>query len=154
MESSQKKVTITGITGFLGAHVCLLFLKDGGFKVRGTVRDLNNQKKLAPLQKAFGEYFNKLELVQAELSDAESIDKAIEGADYVIHTASPHPLNAPKNENLIIKPAVDGTLAVMRACQKHKVKRCVITSSVVAILEGGKENRKEVYDESDWSQED
>lgn len=31
-------VVVTGITGYLGIYVCLDFLKDGGFKVRGTVR--------------------------------------------------------------------------------------------------------------------
>ena len=31
VESSKAKVVITGITGFLGSHVCDTFLKDGGF---------------------------------------------------------------------------------------------------------------------------
>ena len=35
-------VTITGISGYIGSHVALLFLKDGGYRVRGTVRDPNN----------------------------------------------------------------------------------------------------------------
>jgi nucleoside-diphosphate-sugar epimerase len=38
-----------------------------------------------------------------------------------------------KNDDEIIKPAVEGTLAVMKACHKHGVKRLVITSSVAAI---------------------
>ena len=69
MESTKKKVTITGITGFLGANVCLAFLKDGGFKVRGTVRDVNNMKKLDPLKNSFGDLYNELELVNAELTN-------------------------------------------------------------------------------------
>ena len=69
MESSKKRVTITGITGFLGAHVCLAFLKDGSFKVRGTVRDVNNMKKLDPLKNSFGDLYNELELVNAELTN-------------------------------------------------------------------------------------
>lgn len=48
------------------------FLMDGGFRVRGTVRDPNNDKKVAPLKKSFGEYFEKLELVAADLNDKES----------------------------------------------------------------------------------
>jgi uncharacterized protein YbjT (DUF2867 family) len=57
MESSKAKVVITGITGFLGSHVCDMFLKDGGFHVRGTVRDKTNEKKIEPIKKAFGENF-------------------------------------------------------------------------------------------------
>ena len=40
----------------------------------------------------------------------------------------------PTDENELIKPAVEGTLAVMRAAHKHKVKRVVITSSEVAVI--------------------
>ncbi len=47
----------------------------------------------------------------------------------MIHTASPHPFKQPADENECIKPAVEGTLAVLRAAQKNKVKRVVITSS-------------------------
>ena len=46
--ASQAKpvVTITGISGFVGSHICYAFLKDGGFRVRGTVRDKFNEKKI------------------------------------------------------------------------------------------------------------
>ena len=40
----------------------------------------------------------------------------------MVHTASPFPPAAPKNEMEVIKPAVDGTKAVVEACHKHKVK--------------------------------
>ena len=66
VESTKAKVVITGITGFLGSHVCDVFLKDGGFKVRGTVRDKTNEKKIAPIRKAFGENFDQLELFEAD----------------------------------------------------------------------------------------
>jgi dihydroflavonol-4-reductase len=151
VESSKKKVVITGITGFLGSHVCDYFLKDGSFDVRGTVRDKKNENKLAPLRKAFGENFNKLELVEADLLKPETIDEAIKGCDYVIHTASPFPLEAPKDENVLIRPAVEGTLAAVKAAHKYKVKRIVITSSVAAIMGQNEANRKEIYNENDWT---
>ena len=68
----------------------------------------------------------------ADLLDPVSIDKAIEGQDVVVHIASPHPFEAPADEKELIRPAVDGTMAVLRAAQRHKVKRVVITSSVAA----------------------
>ena len=51
----RRKVVITGINGYVGSQVTLAFLKDGGFDVRGTVRDPSNEEKLAPLRKAYGE---------------------------------------------------------------------------------------------------
>jgi nucleoside-diphosphate-sugar epimerase len=32
----KEKVLITGVTGYLGNHVCKLFLEDGTYKVRGS----------------------------------------------------------------------------------------------------------------------
>jgi dihydroflavonol-4-reductase len=147
VESTKAKVVITGITGFLGSHVCDYFLKDGAYHVRGTVRDKNNEKKLAPVRKAFGENFSKLELVEADLLKPETLDAAIAGQDFVVHTASPFVLNPPKDENELIRPAVEGTLAVVRAAHKHKVKRVVITSSVVSIMVHKVENIKPSYTE-------
>ena len=58
-------------------------------------------------------------------------------------------MDAPSDENELIKPAVEGTLAVMRAAQQHKVKKVVITSSCVAIFEG--HPQQERFTEADWS---
>ena len=152
MESSQLPlVVITGITGYLGSQVCMLYLQDGGFRVRGTVRDKTNEKKVAPLRQAFGEHFNNLELFEADLLKPDSLATAIEGCDYVVHTASPFPDTNPKDENVLVKPAVEGTLAVMRAAHQHKVKRVVITSSVASIMYKAPANVKESYNEEDWS---
>lgn len=127
-------------------------MEDGSFKVRGTVRDTRNQEKIAPLKDGFGEHlFSTLELVEADLMNADSLARAIEGMDYVVHTASPFPSKTPKDENEIIRPAVEGTLAVMRAAHKHHVKRVVITSSSVAIMMQNDRDAKEVYTEADWS---
>ena len=51
----------------------------------------------------------------------------------MIHIASPFPHKEPKNEEEVIEPAFKGTLYVMRAAYKHKVKRVVMTSSVSTI---------------------
>ena len=67
-----------------------------------------------------------------------------------MHTASPFPLECPKNEDLVIKPAVAGTLSVMRGASKHKVKRVVTTSSVVAIYKPTDE-KKTFFTVNDWT---
>lgn len=151
MESNKPIVVITGISGFVGSQVCKAFLEDGSFHVKGTVRDKNNKNRIAPIEKGLGELFNQLELVNADLLNSESLDKAIEGCDFVVHTASPFPVESPKNEDELIKPAVEGTMAVIRAVHKHKVKRVVVTSSIASIMFGYGSNMKEVYDENDWS---
>ena len=69
----------------------------------------------------------------------------------MIHTASPFPIEAPKDENVLIRPAVEGTLAAVKAAHKYKVKRIVITSSVAAIMGQTEANYKELYNENDWT---
>jgi len=58
------------------------------------------------------------------------------GIDYVMHVASPLPNVAVKDENQLIKPAVEGTATVFNAAINNKVKKIVITSSVGAVFTG------------------
>ena len=53
----------------------------------------------------------------------------------------------------MIKPAVDGTLVVLRACVKHGVKRVVLTSSAYAIFRTHEDKRPSdgVHNESHFS---
>lgn len=63
-----------------------------------------------------------------------SINRAVKGATYVIHVASPFPDIIPANPDDLIKPAVDGTLAVLKAASEAgTVTRVVLTSSIAAV---------------------
>jgi len=156
VDAAKPIVTITGVSGFIGSQVCLDFLKSGEYRVRGTVRDKDNEAKIAPLRKAFGEYFDQLELANADLLNAESLTAAVAGSTYVVHTASP--FFFPKDDQDVIKPAVDGTLAVMNACLAAGVKRCVVTSSFAAIACPAKEHQPDpetgFWDETIWTDPD
>ena len=64
------------------------------------------------------------------------INSAVKDCTFVIHVASPFPMEDPKDEMEVIGPAVEGTLNVLEACAKTKgeVKRVVLTSSCAAII--------------------
>jgi len=154
MVEARQSVLITGITGYLGSWVAKYFLdqKASEYRIIGTVRDPKNQEKLEPLKLAFGEEtFSKLELIQMDLLDAVSINKAIEGIDYVVHVASPiYGGKKLREEEDIIKPAVEGIKAVMDACLKHKVKRLVVTGALFTIGASAWKGVEGHYDERDW----
>ena len=129
-------------------------MKCGKFRVRGTVRSTKNPAKLEPLEKAFGkDLYAKLELVEADLLDEQSLLKAAEGCEYIVHTASPFPIVAPSDEMELINPAVNGTLAMMKAAHKNKAKRIVITSSVAAIYKSS-DATKNRFTADDWTEID
>ena len=56
----------------------------------------------------------------------------------------------------MIKPAVNGTLSVLKACAAAGVKRCVITSSVAAVNFVKAEDKPAdgVFNESHWTDPD
>ena len=147
-------VTITGVTGFLGSMTAKVFLEDGSYRIRGTVRDRSNASKIDPLKKTLGEeLFGQMELVEADLLDEASIANSITGSIFVVHTASPFVLANPEDPQTLIRPAVEGTTAVLRACKTHGVRRLAITSSIAAVRSVRPENwpADNTFDESFWS---
>ena len=129
-------------------------MQDGGYRVRGTVRDKNNEAKVAPLREAFGEHFNRLELVEADLLNEESLIAAMAGATYVCHVASPFFMSDDAEQ--LITPALKGTEYVMNACKQAGVKRCVITSSIASVSSVAEADKPadRVYNEGHWSNPD
>ena len=64
---------MTGASGFLASHVVWKLLETGKYKVRGTVRSLKNEKKVAHLRNLKPENAKyDLELVEADLTDKGS----------------------------------------------------------------------------------
>ncbi|KAK9063967.1 hypothetical protein SSX86_017839 [Deinandra increscens subsp. villosa] len=126
-----KIVCVTGAGGFVGSWL-VKHLLSNNYTVHGTVRNPMDEKNghLKKLEKAS----ENLKLFKADLLDYESLRAAIVGCDGVFHTASPvPPSSVPDPEVELIKPAVDGTLNVLKACCEVDVKKVVYVSSVAAI---------------------
>lgn len=69
----------------------------------------------------------------------------------MIHVASPFVMSEPRDEMELIRPAVEGTKAVLKACKASGVQRLSITSSLVAIYECVEENTPDVFNETHWT---
>lgn len=149
MLNKDKNVLVTGITGFIGSHIAIQLLNAGYF-VRGTMRNLDRQESIFNILSDNAINTDKLEFIKGELTVPEDWDKALEGMDYVMHVASPLPFDLKNDANDLIIPAREGTLNVLRAANKHKVKRVVLTSSVAAIGHGHKEKNR-TFTEEDWT---
>lgn len=67
--SSPERVLVSGATGYIACHVVKQLLQSGKYIVRGTVRNLSNEKKVKPLQNLCPDSKYPLELAEAELLD-------------------------------------------------------------------------------------
>ncbi len=141
------RVAVTGASGYIALHV-IAELLDGGYAVRGTLRDMARGETIRAALSRHTETSN-LEFAPADLTSDDGWDEAFSGCEYVLHIASPLPIVEPKNHDELIIPARDGALRALGAASRAGVKRVVMTSSVAAIGYG--HEGKTDFTESDWS---
>ena len=144
----SKTVLITGIDGFVAKHSAVAFL-NAGYEVRGSVRDPAWPDDVRRTLAAHADV-SALEFVTTDLLSDTGWDAAVDGCEVVAHIASPDPIAQPRNPEDLIRPAVDGTVRVLRAARAHEIRRVVHTSSVFATYYG-RPSKHGRFDESDWS---
>jgi nucleoside-diphosphate-sugar epimerase len=146
-------VLVTGGSGFIGAHA-LAQLLIAGHEVRTTVRSLERVPAVrAMLREAGAPDSEGVRFFACDLGKDAGWREAISGCQYVLHVASPFPLEAPRHEDELIIPAREGTLRVLRAARSMAVERVVLTSSFAAIGYGHAP-RRAPFDEHDWTELD
>ena len=147
---SEELVLVTGGSGFIGAH-CILQLLNAGYRVRTTVRSLKREADVRAMLRVGGaEPGESLSFVAADLMSDGGWPEAAAGCRYVLHVASPFPMNIPKHEDDLIVPAREGALRVLRAAREAGVKRVVLTSSFAAIGYGHAP-QETPFNETDWT---
>ncbi|MCF1708012.1 NAD-dependent epimerase/dehydratase family protein [Tabrizicola sp. J26] len=143
-------VLLTGITGFLGGHLALELLRSG-YHVRGSLRNPDRARATRAALAAAGADVDRLDFVTLDLTRDEGWSAATEGARFVMHSASPFVTTMPKDPQVLIRPAVDGTGRAMRAGLSAGVERIVLTSSTVAIAYGRGRNGPPRLGPDDWA---
>lgn len=145
-------VLLTGASGFIAKRITLDLL-DAGHAVRGSLRSLKRADEVRAAVRPHlrdPDALDRLSFVELDLTRDQGWTEAMAGMTALIHTASPFPMAPPRDENELIRPAVDGTLRALRAAQSAGVMRVVLTSSVVAIEANAKVGREKLT-EADWS---
>jgi len=150
----METVLLTGASGYIGKHITLKLLNQG-YSVRASVR---NAKKADEVRAAVAPLINgdvdlgaRLTFVELDLEKDAGWDEALAGVQVLMHTASPFPLASPKDENDLIRPAVEGSLRALKAAHKAGVTRVILTSSIAAIYGNDLPAGKTSFDESMWT---
>jgi nucleoside-diphosphate-sugar epimerase len=147
---SHDIVAVTGASGLIAKH-CIAELLKAGFAVRGTLRSLEKAEAVRKAVTRAGADAGGLSFAVADLTGEEGWDEAIGGAGYVLHVASPFPMQQPKARDDVVLPARDGTLRVLAAAARAKVKRVVVTSSIAAVIYPSLGEQSRTYTEIDWT---
>ncbi len=143
-------VLVSGGSGFIAGH-CIAQLLEQGFHVTTTVRSLDREPAVrASLAEAGVDAGDALRFVAADLTKDEGWAEAAAGATFVLHVASPFPLEIPDHEDDLIVPARDGALRVLRAARDAGVQRVVLTSSFAAVGYGHPRTSR-LFTEEDWT---
>jgi dihydroflavonol-4-reductase len=116
------KAFVTGATGFVGSHVARLLYQQGA-DLRLLVRPTSRVANIADL---------KAERVIGDLTDSESLKKAMQGCEAVFHVAADYRLWVRRPDEMYCAN-VEGTRSVLQAAQHAGVRRVVYTSSVATM---------------------
>lgn len=119
--TSDGPVLVTGASGFIGGAVVKRLLEEG-FQVRALVRPSSPRDNLPP----------SCEIVEGDVTDRDSIGRAMAGVGSLFHLAANYRLWAPDPEP-VLRVNVGGTEIVMREALRAGVKRIVHTSSVATL---------------------
>ncbi|MDV3952243.1 NAD-dependent epimerase [Elizabethkingia anophelis] len=143
-------VLVTGATGILGRVIALKLLEKG-FNVKATKRPSSNINDVKHSLHAYTdkaeEYFNKIQWVDADFDDTNSLQRALEGVTEVYHCAARVSFN-PKFRRELYHTNIDGTKNLLYACEGSSVNKFCFISSI-AVLDGFNENG-ELDEDSDF----
>lgn len=126
-KTSRVRVLLTGGTGFLGSH-SVAALRAAGHQVRLLVRD---PSRIGPALAPFGS--PDVEHVLGNVTDAGSVDRALDGCDAVVHAASVYSFD-PRAAERILKTNLDAVEIVLGSSARHGLDPIVHVSSMFALV--------------------
>jgi len=122
----MRRFLVTGGAGFIGSHIAETLVRRGD-----RVRVLDNLS--TGHVSNMDSFRDRVEFIEGDLTDADALAKAVEGVDCIFHEAAlasvPMSLEQPLATNAA---CVTGTVTLLAAAQKAKVRRVVYAASSAA----------------------
>jgi nucleoside-diphosphate-sugar epimerase len=115
----SKTALVTGATGFVGSRLCRE-LTENRYSVKAMVRKNSRLTNIMGLE---------METVEAELTDTESLKKAVEGVDVVFHIAALY-REAKFPDSVYWQVNLDGTKHLLEAAKSAGVKKFIYCSTI------------------------
>ena len=147
-------ILVTGASGFVGKW-CVVKLLEKGYRVRGTIRSEAKAKQVRETVGALvgADAISRLELVKADILDDKGWPEALAGVSAVMHVATVIRGDEPRDQSLVIRPALEGTGRILKATHAAGIKRLIITSSIATVGYGhGQTSGTRTYNETHFTQ--
>ncbi|MDE2237731.1 MAG: SDR family NAD(P)-dependent oxidoreductase, partial [Elusimicrobia bacterium] len=128
MSWKNRRVAVTGAGGFIGSHLAEELARRGA-KVRALVR-YNSRNHWGFLEDCEPALARRIEVRSGDIQDRDCVDALVAGTETVFHLAAliaiPYSYEAPAS---FVATNVTGTLNVLQAARRHKVRKLVHTST-------------------------
>ncbi|NTW10784.1 MAG: SDR family oxidoreductase [Chlorobiaceae bacterium] len=139
----MNKILVTGATGFIGSRLVkkLVDTPDRIFILARKTSDLS----------ALSGLLDKIKIVYGDITDPVSVDSAVQGMDYIYHTAGLTYMGD-KQTKLLYRINVEGTRNILRSAIAGGVKRVLHVSSISAL--GIAKGKKPADENAEWDFDD
>ena len=117
--------------------------------MRGTLRTPKRANQIRQTLQTNGADISGLSFTEANLDAGWT--EAATGFAYVLHVASPFPLEQPRDREALVPQARQGALRVLDAARAAEGKRIVFTSSMSALMYRANQPPEIMVTEDDWT---
>lgn len=138
-------IFVTGGTGLVGSHLLLNLIRKGE-KCKALKRANSSMevcKRIFALYNAT-ELLNQIQWVEGDINDLPSLEKGMQGCQYVLHAAAIVSFH-PADEELIRKVNIEGTANVVNVALHLGIKKLGYISSIAAL---GRNTTEGIIDET------
>ena len=143
-------ILVTGGTGLVGSHL-LYQLSLENDTIRAIYRSNSNLKAVKNVfsyfSKDFENLFNKIEWVEADITDVVALEKAFYNITEVYHAAALVSFD-PKDYNKLRKINIEGTANIVNLSIENNIKKLCFVSSIAAV--GKSINSKFINENNEW----
>ena len=140
----NKKILVTGGTGFLGSYLLRYLVQQGYNNIIATKRKSSRMDLVQPV-------VDKITWVNCDILDVVGLEKAMQGVQQIYHTAAVVSF-APKQRKKMNQVNIEGTANIVNLALDSQVEKLVYVSSIAAL--GRRKRLQNINEKTKWERSD
>ncbi|MFT6321932.1 MAG: nucleoside-diphosphate-sugar epimerase [Granulosicoccus sp.] len=136
----NKKILVTGGTGFLGSYLLRYLVQKGYNNIFAIRRATSKMDLVRPIE-------DKIQWVECDILDVKGLEKVMVGVEQVYHSAAMVSFEA-KHRKRMHQVNIQGTANVVNLALENNIEKLVHVSSIAAL--GRRKRLKEITEKTKW----